>query len=145
MNIVQTYEDAPASFCRCMADKCTACAQCLRYQTHLNPNSEAVRIPYLNPLKTQPDKGAECPYFVTTEKERMAYGFKMALGEMTTNLNDTIMYGLRRKYGNNRYYHYRNGETRLTPKMQQTILNDLQSLGATLPLEFDRYEECYKW
>ena len=145
MELNQTYEDAPRTFCKCFASDCTACTKCLRYICHQHLNTQDENFLYISSHLIKPEKGTDCPYFRPDKKVRLACGFLEALDKMPAKISRNIRTELRQKYGSSNFYRYMNGQIPLDNKQQMDFIDDFLTLGATFPIEFDSYIEIYNW
>lgn len=147
MNTPNTYNyaDAPTSFCKCLAEGCTAAAQCLRYQAARALMEHKRQMWVLSPMYIRPADGEKCPCFLSTRPIRVARGFKRALGSVRTDKVKNAITDLMRLHSRRTYYRMRNGEIALNADEQQEVAAILTRYGAESPIVFDAYEEVAPW
>lgn len=147
MNTTNTYNyaDAPTSFCKCLAEECTAAAQCLRYQAARALMEHKDQLWVLSPMYIRPTDGEKCPYFQSIKPICVARGFKRALGSVRTDKVKAAITALISLHSRRTYYRMRNGEIALDADEQKKVADILTKYGAEQPIVFDAYEEVAAW
>lgn len=99
----------------------------------------------VNPLLASPEGEGKCPFFRSSEKVRVAYGFKQAMALVPHGKARAVRYALQEYMCERDFYYLRRGDKPIYPEMQRRIAADLAKAGAPAPIEFDRYEWRYDW
>lgn len=139
------YADAPTSFCKCLAEECTAAAQCLRYQAAQALMERKRQLWVFSPMYIRPADGEKCPCFLSTQPKRVARGFKRALGSVRAEMVKSAITALMDLHSRRTYYRMRNGEIALNADEQEKVADILTKHGAEQPIVFDTYEEVAPW
>ena len=122
----------------CPMTSCRHSNTCARHAHYLNALSESDTYEVMNPTHLHID-GDTCPYHLIAEKQRWAKGFKRIYSTMPAG--NTRGFYLRTPYTQRSYYKAKNGETLISPEMQQKLLDIFKRNGADISIGFDDYEE----
>ena len=99
----------------------------------------------VNPLRADTAGEATCPYFRKAERIAVAYGFKQAMSRLEAGKVRSVRAAICQLVCQRNYYYLLRGEKPIYPAMQEKISRILERHGASLPVEFDRYEWLYDW
>lgn len=136
-NIVFDFNNVPASWALCFNDNCPLATQCLRRYAASQMPDNKTRV-----VTVAPQAGADghCPWYVSTEPVRVAYGFSQLYRHVLYHdyapMKRAITTLLR---GHSNYYRYNNGELTLSPDEQQRIADIMADMGYHEPPVFDHY------
>lgn len=143
--IVFDYADAPFHYPTCLATNCPAEANCLRHLAAQAQMEENEHLEIVNPQRTRPEEGTDCPYYQDATPILVAYGFKKALGSIRADSVGSAINSLMSLKSRRTYYRLLNGEIPLKDPLKQKVTNILLHYGAEKPIQFDRYEEELPW
>ena len=101
--------------------------------------------PHCQPLLADTAGEATCPYFRKAERVAVAYGFKQAMSRLEAGKVRSVRAAICQLVCQRNYYYLLRGEKPIYPAMQEKISRILERHGASLPVEFDRYEWLYDW
>ena len=90
-------------------------------------------------------KDDKCKFYRSNKPITYARGFAHFQKRMFPEQYDRFSTILISKFGRNAYYERRRGDTALTPKEQQIVLDALKAAGVTEEMKFERYEENTNW
>lgn len=128
----------------CLRSDCPIASTCLRYLAYAH--SEPFQTHSFVDPRTQPTEQG-CAQYVSNEIQRMARGFKRAMGfvqhRSIGQLRDRICYEL--GWGRSHFYRYASGEYPLTKEQQEQVAEVFAEFGV-VPEEgiFESYEESYR-
>lgn len=129
----------------CMADQCAACEACVRHSALTALPEGQIAALTLLPREAKPEAGRDCPYFLSNEPVRFAFGFEAALGSVRVKDKRSVMGEIARLSSQRTSYRLLRGERAMPPETQEVIAEILVRHGATVPVAFDRYEERAAW
>ena len=139
----KTYKDLPPNYSVCEHNGCPLAESCLHQIAYrqLVKDSEYMRL--INPSRCSQSAG--CKYYRNNEPVTYARGFTNFQKKMFPDQYSQFMYRLIGKFGRNPYFERRRGDSALTPREQQLILQTLKDCGVTEELKFDSYEQIINW
>lgn len=129
----------------CMSDQCAAREACVRHSALAELPEGQIAVTALLPRETKPEAGRDCPYFLSNEPVRFAFGFEAALGGVRVKDKRSVMGEIARLSSQRTSYRLLRGERAMPPETQEVIAEILLRHGASAPVEFDRYEERAAW
>lgn len=135
----RNYTTLPADYAVCLHQDCPMAATCLHRIALSELQQTESFLTLINPRMCT--KGEDCKFYRDSKPAMYARGFTGFQKKMFPQQYQSFMRMLIGKFGRNVYFAYRRGELPLSPKLQETILTALQSVGITENLPFDRYEE----
>ena len=138
-------DNAPATFGFCFRTECVSAGECLRGLAARDLTRERTGIHIVNPLRADTAGEATCPYFRKAERIAVAYGFKQAMSRLEAGKVRSVRAAICQLVCQRNYYYLLRGEKPIYPAMQEKISRILERHGASLPVEFDRYEWLYDW
>lgn len=142
---VNFYELAPSGYSLCLRPECASAHSCLRCLAGSGLTTSRYVVEVVNPLLASPEGEGKCPFFRSSEKVRVAYGFKQAMALVPHGKARAVRYALQEYMCERDFYYLRRGDKPIYPEMQRRIAADLAKAGAPAPIEFDRYEWRYDW
>ncbi|WP_052408946.1 DUF6078 family protein [Porphyromonas sp. COT-290 OH3588] len=128
----------------CMRSECPLASSCLRYLSYKHSEGFSTHS-FVDPRT--PLTGRGCKQYVSNEVQRMARGFKSAMGlvqhRSIAQLRAHICYEL--DWGRSHFYRYASGEYLLTLEQQKQVTEIFAEFGVA-PKDgvFDSYEESYE-
>lgn len=137
------YTSIPANYPVCQHSDCSMASTCLHqtsYSTVLE-NEEYIRI--INPNNCTKD--GKCSYYRNNKPVSYARGFTNFQKKMFPDQYLNFMNILINRFGRNPYFERRRGETALSPKEQNIVLEALKQAGVTEEFKFDKYEDNMNW
>lgn len=137
------YDDLPYAWPVCFLDQCPRKGECLHYKAGtLIPDDRETAYVVAPTVLRKP----QCPCFLPIQVVRAAVGFKHIFGDVKTRhapqIREDIKSYLR---GNSNYYRYLHGQQMLMPEQQQWIRDLFKSYGYTHEIEFDGYQDVYRF
>ena len=139
----RTYSDIPPSYAVCEHADCPKAATCLHQIAYgkLIATEDYLRL--LNPQRTPASE--DCPHYRDSQPVVYARGFTGMQKRMFPDQYQRFMIFLMGCFSRNGYFERRRGDTPLSPKEQQLVLQALRQAGVTEELPFDKYEENTNW
>ncbi|MCE8187391.1 DUF6078 family protein [Porphyromonas gingivalis] len=128
----------------CMRSECPLASSCLRYLSYKHSESFSTHS-FVDPRTPLTERG--CKQYVSNEVQRMARGFKRAMGfvqhRSIAHFRARICYEL--GCGRSHFYRYASGEYLLTKGQQEQVIEVFTEFEVA-PKEgvFDSYEESYE-
>lgn len=142
----QFLATVPKGVAACTATGCGAASECLHHlYGEAAPEGDGVSYLVFTRNAVSPSAGRSCPHFASSTKVRMAWGISRVLGEVKSREVRAIAAEIIKLYSSTTYYRIRNGKVKLSPRDQELLSDILVRHGATPPIVFDRYEDCYDW
>ena len=139
----KTYRALPPDYGVCLHAYCPMAATCLHQRAYPQLLKKETTLRLINPEKCSKDK--ECRFYRDSKPVTYAFGFTNFQKKMFPAQYQTFMYTLIGKFGRNAYFERRRGESPLSPKEQEVILEALRKAGVTEKMQFDKYEENINW
>lgn len=139
------YDKAPRNYGACFKEGCASADNCLRALVGRDVSRSAQKLMVVNPHLANAAGEADCSFYVSGERIRIAFGFENALNLVPLGKAKEARNALIKLFTKRIYYKLLGGEVPINTKRQAQIASVLNSYGATLPIEFDRYEMCGKW
>lgn len=136
------YQSVPYNYAHCFNEQCSQSAKCLRHLVAQNSTSQNNTLSIINP-KCIPDDTANCPFFKSNRKIRLAWGIKHLLDNVPYKDGDAIRQQLIAHFGKNYYYQVYRLERGLLPEDQEYFRQIFRSNGITEEPEFEKYTEEY--
>lgn len=137
------YTTIPANYAVCLHHDCPKAATCLRQIAYKTLMEQENYLNLINPNRC--DKDEDCRFYRDNTPVVYARGFTNFQKRMFPDQYQTFKSVLIDKFGRNPYYERRNGQTVLSPKEQEFVLQALKEAGITEEFQFDSYEENYNW
>ena len=141
-NMIQ-ITDIPSTYPICEKADCPKAAHCLHQMAYAPLRKQEPKLHLINPDFCEP--GESCPFYKDATPVRFAFGFTNFQKNMFPEQYDHFRILLTTHYGHTGYFRRRRGEKPLSPEEQQFIEKTAKSVGVSLQLEFDRYEERLCW
>ena len=139
------FSNSPVTFGLCFKSGCASADNCLRRLAFRDLNDSREKVIGVNPLIADTAGAGVCSLYRPAEPVRVAYGFSKALATVpkgrVKDVQRTICHNVCRR----NYYYLLKGDKPLLPDMQRYVEDVLQQFGASVPVEFDRYESQYDW
>ena len=135
----KAYTTLPADYTVCLHEDCPMAATCLHHIAFSALQESETYLHLINPSMCTKSEG--CRFYRDSKPVMYARGFTGFQKKMFPQQYQSFMKILIGEFGRNAYFAYRRGELPLSPKLQETILAALKSVGITKALPFDRYEE----
>ena len=142
--IIRMEQKIPTDYALCQNDACPHTADCLRYICFKEQTSDNISIRVLNP-KFYPADGAECKYFSSTEKVRVAWGVKGIFDSIPYNEAKAIKKELISHFGRTKFYQFFREERAIMPKDQAEIKGIFAKNGIQSEIACTRFTEEYDW
>lgn len=142
---VNFSKEAPEYFALCFQTNCVAADHCLRSLAARDLGKEPMIIRTVNPHLVNPKGGNTCRFFQTSEKVKIAYGFKWMMDNVPAGRIRPIRDAICSIVSRRTYYYLLNGTRPIQPDLQKKIGYILQMNGLSVPVMFDRYEQSYVW
>lgn len=139
------YDNAPRGYTLCLSAGCASADHCLRQLAARDLSRKPMSVSVANPLLTDTKGEGACPFFRKAEKVRVAYGFKQAMSRIESGKVAGARTLIMSKTSRRNYYHLLNGDTSMSPEMQEHVSAVMQQYGVPAPVEFDRSEWQYRW
>ncbi|MBR4644536.1 MAG: hypothetical protein IKO73_05195 [Bacteroidaceae bacterium] len=139
----KTYRELPTDYRVCLHTNCPMAATCLHQIAYSQLLKKETILRLINPEMCSKDK--ECTFYRDSKPVTYAFGFTNFQKKMFPAQYETFMYTLIGKFGRNAYFERRRGESPLSPKEQEIILEALGKAGVTEKMPFDKYEEIINW
>ena len=137
------YTSFPSGYAVCLHSDCPMAETCLHRIVYPVLLEKDDMLHVVNPNRCSKD--AQCKFSRTTKPVTYARGFAHFQKRMFPEQYDRFSTILISKFGRNAYYERRRGDTALTPKEQQIVLDALKAAGVTEEMKFERYEENTNW
>ena len=137
------YTSPPAGYAVCQHADCPMADTCLHQIVYPVLLEKDDMLHVVNPNKCSKD--AQCKFYRSNKPVTYARGFTHFQKRMFPGQYDRFSTILISKFGRNAYYERRRGDTALTPKEQQIVLDALKAAGVTEEMKFERYEENTNW
>lgn len=137
------YIDIPSDYAVCQHCDCAVAGSCLRQTAYPELLAKASVLQVVNPNMCSKD--AQCKYYRSNEPVTYAKGFTNFQKQMFAEQYGRFSKILIGKFGRNPYYERRRGETALSPKEQQIVIDALKKAGVTEELKFDSYVDNFNW
>lgn len=134
----------PYGFARCYQERCPKKESCLRWIVAQREDTEAISIPIINP-RLIPEEAAQCTYFLTMQKQRVAWGVKHLFDEVPAKQLRPMKNRVMGFIGRTRYYRIYRMEQGLTPADQQFIADLFRQNGLSIEPVYDHFTEEYCW
>lgn len=138
------YREVPYEFSHCFNHSCPRAAECLRHVAATYATNEVYFIKVVNPA-AYPINPAKCPFFLHSERIRLAWGFSKLYDHIPYATAVKIRQAMRLQFARSTYYRMQNQERPVSPSEQETIAHIFAKNGITAPPEFDRYTYAYNW
>ena len=139
----KTYRALPTDYSVCQHTDCPMAATCLHLIAYPKLLKSETYLRLINPKKCS--KNRKCPFYRDSKPVTYAFGFTNFQKKMFPGQYQTFMYTLIGKFGRNAYFERRRGESPLSPKEQEIVLEALQKAGITEKIPFDKYEDIINW
>ena len=137
------YREIPENYPVCQHADCPRAATCLHRIAYTPQLKKAEYLRMINPNRCAPD--GQCPYYRDSAPVTYARGFTNFQSRMYPAQYKTFMNTLVQIFGRNSYFERRRGDTALSPKEQNVVLQALRKAGVTEAPPFDHYEENINW
>ena len=137
------YREIPENYPVCQHADCPRAATCLHRIAYTPQLKKAEYLRTINPNRCAPD--GQCPYYRDSAPVTYARGFTNFQSRMYPAQYKTFMNTLVQIFGRNSYFERRRGDTALSPKEQNVVLQALRKAGVTEAPPFDHYEENINW
>ena len=142
---VNFSKEAPVSFALCFRTDCVSADHCLRSLAARDLGKERTTLYIINPNLVNPKGGNTCRFFQSSEKVKIAYGFKWMMDHVPSGRIWHIRDAICSMISQRTYYYLMDGTKPILLDMQRKIGAILRANGLSVPILFDRYEECYLW
>lgn len=139
----KTYKDLPPNYSVCEHNGCPQAESCLHQIAYRQLVKDSEYLHLINPNRCS--QSGDCKYYRNNEPVTYARGFTNFQKKMFPDQYSKFMYRLIGKFGRNPYFERRRGDSALTPREQQLILQTLKDCGVTEELKFDSYEQIINW
>lgn len=139
------FDNAPSYFSMCLKSECASADKCLRALVARDMNQSRQNLLFINPYLVNTAGEGDCPYFKPVETERVAYGFKSALGLVPTKNTKTVRDAIAALFGRREFYKLLRAERPINLEKQEQIATIMANNGVPSPIEFDSYQETAKW
>ncbi len=138
------YNSVPYTFAHCFNAQCPMAGKCLRQLAaqHCTSNEPTLRI--INPTLI-PDDATTCPYLLSTQKIRVAWGIKNLLDNVPYKMVHELKASMIAHFGRGKYYRFYRKECYLTLEDQKYISQLFHQKGLEEKPVFESYSEEYKW
>ena len=137
------YTSLPPGDAVCLHSDCPMAETCLHRIVYPVLLEKDDMLHVVNPNRCSKD--AQCKFYRSNKPVTYARGFAHFQKRMFPEQYDRFSTILISKFGRNAYYERRRGDTALTPKEQQIVLDALKAAGVTEEMKFERYEENTNW
>lgn len=138
------YEAVPYHFVHCFKEQCPRAGSCLRYIVGEHCTTKNYFIHVVNP-KRIPEDAEKCPYFLSMEKIRVAWGVKKLLMNVPLEKANAMKRQLLAHFGRNAYYRFYRKEVHISPADQEFVRKLFRQYGIAEEPVFDEYTETYNW
>ena len=137
------YTSVPPFYAVCILDDCPMAKGCLHQIAcqRLLPERTFMRL--VNPEKCE--KSTQCPFYRDATPQQYAKGFTQFQKHMYPEQYEKFSHLLIAEFGRNPYYERRRGDTALSPKEQQLVIDTLKKVGVNTSMKFDAYERIINW
>lgn len=137
------YKSLPSGYVGCLHIDCPMAETCLHQIAYpiLLEKNDFVQV--VNPGRCSKD--AQCRFYRSNKPVIYARGFAHFQKRMFPDQYDRFSMILIGKFGRNAYYERRRGNTALSPKEQQIVLDALKKVGVAEEMKFASYEENINW
>ena len=143
MNKSFDFSQVPDNWAICHLADCARCDECMRYQAFMAAPKNITQHQCVLPAALSKKS---CPHFHPIEIVRAAKGFRHIFDEIKAKHQAEVRHRLIAYLGSeSSYYRYRNGSRMLMPEQQEWIRKLLEHYGYTETLEFDAYEDVYRF
>ncbi|NDV60648.1 DUF6078 family protein [Bacteroides sp. 519] len=136
------YQSVPANYNHCFNEQCSRKNQCMRYLVAQNSTSQYPSLCIVNP-KCIPNNVANCPFFKSVSKVRLAWGIRHLLDNVPYKDGSIMRKQLISYFGRNIYYRIYRSERGLLPEEQEYIRQLFHKNGIEKGPEFERYTDEY--
>ncbi|MGN0225642.1 MAG: DUF6078 family protein [Prevotella sp.] len=137
------YTSLPSGYAVCEHIDCKLASTCLHQLAYDQLMQRETYLRLLNPRKCSKDEN--CEFYRDNKPIVYARGFTNFQKRMFPDQYQKFMRLLIGKFSRNPYFERRRGETALSPKEQEIVLNALKQVGVTEVMKFDGYEENINW
>ncbi|ADV45068.1 DUF6078 family protein [Bacteroides helcogenes] len=144
MNETLDYATVPYDFDHCQQAQCPQADTCLRRLAAIHAPKTLHSMKTVNPNNLPADL-AKCPYFLTTQKVRIAWGIKDFLNRLPLEDAKAIRRTLIYHFTKTHYYRLQRKERYLRPEEQEYIRQLFRRYGVTDEPTYEYYTEEYNW
>lgn len=137
------YTGIPFQYPVCLHADCPRAATCLHQIVYPKLMKSDTILKLVNPQMCAKD--GQCQFYRDSKPVKYARGFTNFQSRMYPGQYYKFMRILIATFSRNSYYERRRGDTLLSPKEQEIVLEALHRVGITEDFPFDQYEEFTNW
>ncbi len=140
----EIFQQKARHYLLCYVNECPLHERCLRWLVGQEGDPGPISKVSINPR--HPDiKANRCTMFQENVKVRYAKGMMNFFYDMPHHTEVAIRSHLIALFSRKRFYEYRNGTRLIPPDVQSVISHVCKQAGWTAELQYDGWEEDYKW
>lgn len=144
MNEMFDYTKVPYDFDHCQQAQCPQADTCLRRLAAIHAPKTLPSMKTVNP-NSLPANLTKCPYHLTAQKVRIAWGIKGFLNRLPLEDAKAIRRMLIQHFTKTHYYRLQRKERYLRPEEQEYIRQLFRRCGVAEEPTYEYYTEEYEW